>query len=117
MESFFGTLKTELVHQREYLDREAARRDLFAYIEGYYNRQRIHSAIGYITPDHEKGATPLALSGVYGKGMGGRVFRNRFGTIASAGAIPSAPAAPALLPPPYITAYRVKPPPELSSAP
>jgi putative transposase len=51
MESFFGTLKTELVHQREYPDRDAARRDLFAYIEGYYNRQRIHSAIGYITPD------------------------------------------------------------------
>jgi len=51
MESFFGTLKTELVHQREYPDRDAARRDLFAYIEGYYNRQRIHSAIGYITPE------------------------------------------------------------------
>jgi transposase InsO family protein len=51
MESFFGTLKTELVHRREYLDRDAARHDLFAYIEGYYNRQRIHSAIGYITPD------------------------------------------------------------------
>jgi transposase InsO family protein len=51
MESFFGTLKTELVHQSEYLDRDAARRDLFAYIEGYYNPQRIHSAIGYITPD------------------------------------------------------------------
>jgi putative transposase len=51
MESFFGTLKTELVHQRDYPDREAARRDLFAYIEGYYNRQRIHSAIGYITPE------------------------------------------------------------------
>lgn len=48
MESFFGTLKTELVHHREY---PAARRDLFAYIEGYYNRQRIHSAIGYITPE------------------------------------------------------------------
>ena len=46
IESFFGTLKTELVHQRQYLDRDAARRDLFAYIEGYYNRQRIHSAIG-----------------------------------------------------------------------
>ena len=30
---------------------DAARRDLFAYIEGYYNRQRIHSAIGYITPE------------------------------------------------------------------
>jgi putative transposase len=51
MESFFGTLKTELVHQREYPDRDAARRDLFAYIEGYYNRQRIHSAIGYIAPE------------------------------------------------------------------
>jgi putative transposase len=51
MESFFGTLKTELVHQGEYPDRDAARRDLFAYIEGYYNRQRRHSAIGYITPE------------------------------------------------------------------
>jgi putative transposase len=51
MESFFGTLKTELVHQGEYPDRDAARRDLFAYIEGYYNRRRIHSAIGYITPE------------------------------------------------------------------
>src|SRR5215469_4899741 len=51
MESFFGTLKTELVHQGQYPDRDAARRDLFAYIEGYYNRQRRHSAIGYITPD------------------------------------------------------------------
>jgi putative transposase len=51
MESVFGTLKTELVHQRDYPDRDAARRDLFADIEGYYNRQRIHSAIGSITPE------------------------------------------------------------------
>ncbi len=51
MESFFGTLKTELVHHGDYPDRDAARRDLFAYIEGYYNRQRRHSAIGYITPE------------------------------------------------------------------
>jgi len=50
MESFFGTLKTELVHHREYPDRDTARRDLFAHIEGYYNRPCIHSAIGYITP-------------------------------------------------------------------
>jgi transposase InsO family protein len=50
MESFFGTLKTELVHQSQYPNREAARRDLFAYIEGYYNRQRRHCAIGCITP-------------------------------------------------------------------
>ena len=51
MESFFGTLKTELVHQRDYPDCDTARRDLFAYIEGYYNRRRIHSALGYITPE------------------------------------------------------------------
>ena len=51
MESFFGTLKTELVHQRDYPDRDTARRDLFAYIEAYYNRRRIHSALGYITPE------------------------------------------------------------------
>jgi putative transposase len=51
MKSFFGTLKAELVHQREYPDRDVARRDLFAYIEGYYNRQRSHSAIGYIPPE------------------------------------------------------------------
>lgn len=51
MESFFGTLKTELIRQDDYPNRDAARRDLFAYIEGYYNRQRRHSAIGYITPE------------------------------------------------------------------
>jgi transposase InsO family protein len=50
MKSFFGTLKTELVHHRKYPDRNTARRELFAYIEGYYNRARIHFAIGYITP-------------------------------------------------------------------
>lgn len=51
MESFFHTLKVELVHQRQWATRDQARRDLFAYIEGYYNRQRIHSALGYITPE------------------------------------------------------------------
>ena len=51
MESFFHTLKVELVHQRRWATRDEARRDPFAYIEGYYNRQRIRSAIGYITPE------------------------------------------------------------------
>jgi len=50
MESFFHTLKVEPVHQRRWATWEEARRDLFAYIEGYYNRQRIHSALGYLTP-------------------------------------------------------------------
>ncbi len=58
MESFFHTLKVELVHQRRWATRDEARRDLFAYIEGYYNRQRIHSALGYITPEQaERTAT------------------------------------------------------------
>lgn len=51
MESFFGSLKSELVYHRRYATRDDAKRDLFAYIEGYYNRQRLHSAIGYITPE------------------------------------------------------------------
>jgi putative transposase len=51
MESFFHTLKTERVHQCNYATREEARQDLFQYIEAYYNRQRIHSSIGYITPE------------------------------------------------------------------
>jgi putative transposase len=51
MESCFGALKTELVHQACYKTREAARHDLFAYIERYYNRQRLHSAVLYITPE------------------------------------------------------------------
>jgi putative transposase len=44
-------LKVELVRQRRWNTHDEAWRDLFAYIEGYYNRQRIHSAIGYVTPE------------------------------------------------------------------
>jgi len=50
MESFFHTLKTELVHHRQYQTRAEAQRDIFAFIEGFYNRTRLHSAIGYIAP-------------------------------------------------------------------
>ncbi|HEY5306618.1 MAG TPA: IS3 family transposase [Pseudolabrys sp.] len=50
MESFFHTIKTELVHHRHYATRQEASRDIFAYIEGFYNRIRRHSAIGYISP-------------------------------------------------------------------
>jgi putative transposase len=50
MESFFHTLKTELVHHRQYATQHEAERDIFAYIEGFYNHTRRHSAIGYITP-------------------------------------------------------------------
>jgi transposase InsO family protein len=57
MESFFHTLKTELVHHRKYTTRAEAKRDIFAFIEGFYNRTRLHSAIGYISPiEMEKNA-------------------------------------------------------------
>jgi putative transposase len=50
MESFFHTLKTELVHHCHCATRAEAERNIFAFIEGYDNRTRIHSAIGYISP-------------------------------------------------------------------
>ena len=50
IESFFGSLKTELVHRATFPTREAARRALFEYIEGFYNRRRRHSALGFLTP-------------------------------------------------------------------
>lgn len=51
MESFFGTLKTELVHHRHYGTREEARPDLFYYIEAFYNRRRRHSSLDYLSPE------------------------------------------------------------------
>ncbi len=50
MESLFGTIKTELVHHRDYRTREEARADIFDYIEVFYNRQRRHSTLGYLSP-------------------------------------------------------------------
>ncbi len=49
-ESFFKTLKSELVYQQEFTTREAAKRSIFEYIEIWYNRQRKHSALGYLSP-------------------------------------------------------------------
>ena len=51
MESFFGTLKSELVHHRSYRSRAEASPDLFYYIEAWYNRRRLHSALGYESPE------------------------------------------------------------------
>jgi transposase InsO family protein len=51
MESFFGTLKGEWVHHCTYRTRDEARADLFYYIEAFYNRRRLHSALGYVSPE------------------------------------------------------------------
>jgi putative transposase len=50
MESFFSSLKTEMVHRTKFRTRREARAALFEYIEIFYNRQRRHSSIGYRTP-------------------------------------------------------------------
>jgi transposase InsO family protein len=50
VESFFGTLKKELIHHRRYLTREEARQEIFEYIEVFYNRMRRHSTLGYYSP-------------------------------------------------------------------
>lgn len=50
MESFFGTLKSEWVHHHQYRTRAEAKTVLFFYIEAFYNRQRLHSALGYVSP-------------------------------------------------------------------
>ncbi len=50
IESFFATLKKELVYQRTFATREEARLAVFEYIEGFYNRQRLHSSLGYRSP-------------------------------------------------------------------
>ena len=49
-ESFFHTLKTECVNHEHYATREAARKSIFDYIEVFYNRQRLHSNNGYLSP-------------------------------------------------------------------
>jgi putative transposase len=51
MESFFATLKTELVHAANYATHENARASIFEYIEVFYNRNRRHSSLGYLSPE------------------------------------------------------------------
>ena len=49
--SFFSTLKNELMTGRMFWDRDHAGSEVFKYIEIFYNRQRIHQTLGYITPE------------------------------------------------------------------
>jgi len=51
MESFWATLKTELVHQQRYQTRQQAKASIFEYIEVFYNRKRLHSSLGYVSPE------------------------------------------------------------------
>jgi putative transposase len=53
MESFFSSLKTEL-DDGPFETRQAARTALFGFLEGFYNRQRLHSALGYVAPNQKE---------------------------------------------------------------
>jgi transposase InsO family protein len=60
-ESFFATLKTELIHRRAWPTRKAATSALFDYIEGWYNTRRRHSTLGYLSPtQYESTITVMA---------------------------------------------------------
>ena len=61
-ESSIATLKTELVHRRRFPDREVARSAIFEYLEGLYNRRRLHSALSYQSPMSYEEATMEAAA-------------------------------------------------------
>ena len=56
VESFFKTLKVELVYHQRYQTREQARRSVFEYLEVFYNRRRLHSSLGYVSPEQFEAA-------------------------------------------------------------
>ncbi len=60
VESFFGTLKRELVYHRHYATREDATQDIFEYIEVFYNRKRRHWTLGYHSPAEYEARTAVA---------------------------------------------------------
>ena len=60
MESFFGTLKAELINCQSYQTRDQARQDIVAYIEGFYNVTRRHSTLGYRSPLEFEQASAMA---------------------------------------------------------
>jgi transposase InsO family protein len=61
MESFFASLKTERVHEARFRRRAEARAAVFEYIEVFYNRQRLHSALGYRTPAEARANMAVTL--------------------------------------------------------
>ncbi|HBG26068.1 MAG TPA: hypothetical protein DDX75_03115 [Phycisphaerales bacterium] len=50
MESFFGSLKSEWIRDKKYINFEEAKKDIFKYVGVFYNRRRRHASLGYISP-------------------------------------------------------------------
>lgn len=74
VESFFGTLKRELVYHRHYATRAEAKQDIFEYIEVCYNRQRRHSTLGYHSPAEYEARVAVAEPGVHEIGERSEIF-------------------------------------------
>lgn len=64
MESFFATLKRELLERTQYATGDDARADVFAYPEGFCIQRRLHSSLGYLTPEQKAAAFHSAASAV-----------------------------------------------------
>ena len=62
MESFFGRLKSERINLKNYRTREAAKQDIVAWIEMFYNAKRHHSYLGYISPREFEKMQTLSLA-------------------------------------------------------
>jgi len=65
MESFFGTVKEECVERQRYKTRAEAKNSVFEYLEVFYNRQRRHSSLGYVSPtvyEQMKGETGVQIT-------------------------------------------------------
>jgi len=64
-ESFFATLKSELVYLRRFQTRQEVKTEIFEYLEGFYNRQRRHSTLGYLSPVEFEERTGLVTHRVH----------------------------------------------------
>ena len=58
-ESFLGSLKKELVRRRSWPTRSEVQSAIFEWIEGWYNRRRLHSTLGYLSPAQYEEQIPL----------------------------------------------------------
>lgn len=65
VESFFASLKTELIYRRQFQTRQQAHSEIFTYLEGFYNRRRRHSALGYLSPLEFERQASLVENGVH----------------------------------------------------
>ncbi len=62
-ETFFATLKKELIHRRSWPNKQELRTEVFAFIEGFYNRRRRHSYLGWLSPVEFEGRACPAPTG------------------------------------------------------